>query len=389
VSVGEERVCPKEAAAAIADGIGAGGAGQLHACREERLVGPTDPTLQTPALEVSGSARGPMPAAPCDGSSGSEDGVGGAAGSCTGGQFEGLASPTACRHCLAVRLRQLREAAGLTGQQLAEASGVARQVISEGENAQRVLTVRDVYRLLAALGDTGEIRQLTGLASRAAAAGWWACYAPVLDARQCLHTDLEGGAAQVQVYCQVGLPEVFHTPGYAQHRAGLRSQTMSPRRAAEAVEATMVRQQLLWAGGVDCPAVDYQAVVEESVLRRLWAPPPALREQLNNLASRAETGRLRVLPADARLQEPPTTSFALYSYARSCASPCTSPWTSSCVEADPMRLVAVDADTGDRVFHDRDRLDPYQQQYAGVAAAALSPADSAALVGGLPTDGLL
>jgi hypothetical protein len=324
---------------------------------------------QPPTGDVVGPAEGPVPDARRDVSTNAQDGVPSPATSGAGGQLDGLASPTACRHHLARRLRHLRKAAGLTGQQLADASGVARQVISEGENAQRVLSVRDVYRLLAGLPDTGEFRQLAGLASQASAAGWWACYAAVLDVRQCLHIDLECGAAQAQVYCQVGLPEVFQTPGYAQHRAGLRSQTVSPQLV---VEAMAVRQQLLWSGGVN-----YQAVVEESALRRLWAPPPALREQLDHLVAQAEAGHLRVLPAGARLEEPPTTSFAVYSYT----------WPS--VSADSMSLVAVDSDTGDRVFHDRDRRERYDQQYTAVAAAALSPADSAVLVRGLPADGPL
>ena len=116
------------------------------------------------------------------------------------------------------------------------------------------------------------------------------------------------------------------------------------------------RQRMLRRPG----APTYEVILDELAIRRLAAPPDMVKKQLSHLATSAtaSTGvTLRVLPIDARVEgyTVPRCAFSIYTYPD---------------PGDPV-VVAIDTVTSDLVLTDPAEVNPYEQLYARLRAAAL------------------
>jgi transcriptional regulator with XRE-family HTH domain len=279
-------------------------------------------------------------------------------------------SPLIRRRRLARELRELREQAGLTAEQLARASGLARTGLSRFETAERVPGVGDVDAIIKALGITDEDQwhTLVQMAEDAAEKGWWAGYGAAMGERQAVYADLEYGARTVREYQSFVIPGLLQSAEYTRSRAELyRKQARlpaDPRSVDRAVEAKTMRARMLRRPG----GPQYEAVIDETAIRRPAAPPDVMHAQLMHLVAVAEQDdrvTILVLPLRAQIEDYwlPRSPFSVYDYA----------------DGDPA-AAAVDTETQDLIYTDQIDVAPYIELYQRVRGAALSPEDSAALL---------
>jgi transcriptional regulator with XRE-family HTH domain len=209
------------------------------------------------------------------------------------------AERSSARLVLGMRLRRLREAAGIGPEDAGEAIRASRSKISRLENGRTGFKFRDVADLLTLYGvdDDAERATLLALARHANAVGWWQEYADVVPAWLEHYLDLERAASLIRAYEIAYVPGLLQTADYA--RAVLRSgHPDAPEAEVERrVELRLRRQQVLHR---DDP-VRLWAVIDEAALRRPIGGSAVMRAQLAHLieVSRLSHVNIQVLPLSA------------------------------------------------------------------------------------------
>lgn len=211
------------------------------------------------------------------------------------------------RRQVARKLREAREAAGLTLEAAAARLDCSTSKLSRIETADQrvdVHWVRSMMDLYEVAGpDWTELLELTR-ASRAR--GWWRNYG--LDDRG--YVPLESEASLVRTFQTSHMPGLLQTEDYA--RALFRAST---RRRTEAelerdVTVRMIRQRRLAA---DDP-LELVAIVDEAMLHRPFGGPEVLRAQLTRLVEAAALPGVtfQVLPLGAAVRV--SGSFTVLSF---------------------------------------------------------------------------
>lgn len=280
-----------------------------------------------------------------------------------------MISPYVRRQRLAVELRELREAAGLTHAELAKRIGESRMKITRLENGH---PIRDsqaaVMKIIDVLGVTGDRwTEIMAVTRDASERGWWVSYGQAMGSRQALYADLEAGAATIAEF-QPFIPGLLQTLEFAHQRQVAESEIGPVTFQSErAVEARQTRQRML--RRPDGPS--YEVVLDEIAVRRLAAPPVVVAAQLEHLVQVAgQPGiTVRVLPVEALIAGyvVPRSAFSLYTYPD---------------PRDP-RVAAVDTVTTDVVLTsltEAAQVERYSTLYDRLAKAALSPQDSVELL---------
>ena len=256
----------------------------------------------------------------------------------------------------------MRTAAGLTHEQVGRKIGVSRAQVSRLENGH-VVDLGDVMKILESLGVDGDRwTQVVTIAREAGEKGWWES-ARGMGERQALYANLEAGARRIREYQQSFIPGLLQIPEFVRARATAAAPMLEPLdgTAEGLLEGRDGRQRMLRLPGA--PA--YEVIIDELAVRRLAAPPPVVKRQLFHLAT-AGNGKpavgLRVLPVDARVggYAVPRCTFSIYDYPD---------------PGDPV-VVAVDTVTSDLILTDPAQTAPYNELYARLADAALTPGDS-------------
>ncbi|MFG3702281.1 Scr1 family TA system antitoxin-like transcriptional regulator [Micromonospora sp. NPDC047620] len=276
-------------------------------------------------------------------------------------------SPYVRRQWLGREIRRLREEHDVTGESIARALGFPRQQISALENGHLGPDIDLVSGICDYL--TVGMNRRTAIMDAAAdgwARGWWAADAERMGARQAIYADLESGTKTITEFAIALIPGLLQTPAYADAR--LRSE---PARhgdrfdPATAVAARARRQSLVLAEG----GPRYEAVIDESAIRRRAADPVVVAEQLRHVVAvcvNHSSVVVQVLPADTSIRghSAPRSAYSIYRY------------------RDPQgsRAVAVDTLTRDMIHTDPDELDPYVSLHSRLKAAALSPDSSIRLL---------
>jgi transcriptional regulator with XRE-family HTH domain len=222
------------------------------------------------------------------------------------------------RRRLGARLRQLREAAGPSGNTLAGRLGWQQSKVSRIETGKQLPSPEDVRAWAAELqAGPGVVDELLALLDRARAeyATWREHYraAGGAAAKQVDLLAFESQATRIGRFQVAMIPGLLQTAEYARELLHLPCGPglwgADEEQLARMVAARMQRQQVLYQ-----PGKRIQVVILEAALRTRVVSPAALAGQLDRLVAVAglPTLELGVIPIDGQVPVFPLSGFAVY-----------------------------------------------------------------------------
>ncbi len=272
--------------------------------------------------------------------------------------------PTLRAQWLGQQLRALRESTGMTLRQAGEYLQRDPSMVSRFETAEYPIRRGDVLALLD-LYSVSEERTRDGLLQLSDDVwrkGWWDGYENTVGRQYIDLVWLQSRAERLRTYGAMLMPGLLQTRAYAEILIRNEAAADTPEEQIEkGIELRMTRQQIL---GGDAP-VDFAAVVDESVLRRVVGGPEVMRGQLTKLLEVAERPdvEVRVLPLCRGAHAGLDGAFLLYEM------------------PDPYPDVAyVDTLAGAVYVEDDAAVDRFRQAYHQLSAMALGGKESAALI---------
>jgi hypothetical protein len=211
------------------------------------------------------------------------------------GADEPLADGFILRMLLGSRLRQLREAAGITPDRAGYEIRASRSKISRMETGRVGFKVRDVEDLLTFYGVTDEQARsmLLDLAGQSKRLDWWTSYGDVLPGWFENYLGLESVCSTIRTFEMQFVHGLFQTEDYARAVAQLGLE-VSPAEAERRVGLRVKRQHLLTRAS---PPKTW-LVMDEAVLRRPVGGAAVMRAQLGRLIEAAKSPEvtLQVIP---------------------------------------------------------------------------------------------
>lgn len=205
--------------------------------------------------------------------------------------------PTERQDRLGRELRKMREAAGLTAREAAGLLGADSVQMSQIESGIAGVSEARLRRLAShyVCGDAALIDALVAMATDRTR-GWWEEYRGVLPPGFLDLAELEHHARFMQVIGTSHVPGLLQTEDYARAVFAYRVPELPESELEPRIEHRMRRRTVVTRDG----AVEYEAVVHESVLRTRVADRRVARAQLDELLQQSERSNvaLRIIPFD-------------------------------------------------------------------------------------------
>ncbi|MET7284439.1 helix-turn-helix transcriptional regulator [Streptomyces sp. NPDC005573] len=262
--------------------------------------------------------------------------------------------PTARQMRLAIELRRLREAAGLTVREAAALLGVTHPVISQIESGVAGVSEERLRRLVShySCADGEFVNALVAMATDRTQ-GWWEAYRGLLPTPFLDLAELDHHSAFQQDVAVLYVPGLLQTEDYARAVFSARIPELTRQELELRVQHRMARQ-----GEATFP---HEVVIHESALRIRVGDRAAARDQLVRLLEVSEADRitLRVIP------------FDLDGFARASS---TMTYVGGCVPK--LDTVARDAPHGALLIDSEAQLGSYRTRFRRVEAVSLEPAPS-------------
>ncbi len=271
-------------------------------------------------------------------------------------------SPTARRRRLATELRKMRESAGMTCEQVAEALECSPSKISRMETGQVGIHPRDVRELLALYrAGEQEAAALIAIAREARRQGWWHAYFGVLPKLYLTYIGMEAEASAVRTYQPLLVPGLLQSEDYA--RAIKAHDPLNPDHAELFVAARLQRQRRL----LEDDRFRLWALLDEAVLHRPVGGAEVMRGQLGHIL---------------RMAELPTVTVQIVPFAAGAHPAMEGPFTILEFQdpADP-DLVYLENLTSSLYLEQEEEIAWYGRVFDRTAASALTPVDSANVIG--------
>lgn len=283
-----------------------------------------------------------------------------------------MASRTLRQRKLAKSLRDAREHAGLTARALAKSVRMQESSISKIENLKQTIVPRTLKNLLSECGVGAPMMDtLMRIADEADSVEWWAAYADTVPDWFRDYVDLEGDAEEIWIYLPELVHGLFQTAEYAT-AIMLLNEDLSDEKRQRSVELREARQDQL--NRKNPPRL--RVVLNEAVIRRPVGGTEVMRAQLLHLAemSRRPNITIQILPFSAG--EHPLMQEGALTLLRFPG------------DYSDMDCVYKETSTGSLWKERPAEVTAYTTDFEAVAAMALSPENSAALLdrlGGDPT----
>lgn len=210
------------------------------------------------------------------------------------------------------RLRQLREAAGLSGKRLAESVGWAPSKVSRIQNAEQTITDDDVriWCRAAAVSEEDTAELLAELrAIRLEQARWKSRLRRGHQPVQTALAQAEQQSTTLRGFQSGMVPGLLQTPDYARAVFTMLAEIKgAPNDADEAVAARLQRQAVLYDS-----TKHIELLVTEAALRSPIASPAVMAGQYDRLMALigARTVRFGIVPLDVQLPAPPMHGFSI------------------------------------------------------------------------------
>lgn len=222
-------------------------------------------------------------------------------------------SPTrlGAREELGDRLRQYRDAAGLSGHAISTELGCNQSRISRIESGKTRISPEQVRQWLDATGAPADAYDdLLKLAERAEVevVSWNDAHASGWAAHQNDYAAIERETSRILIWQPAVIPGLMQSGAYVRHfLAKVRS--LPDRQVAEGVAARLDRQDVLHQ-----PGTHLEVVIAEHVLRQQFGGSKVMVEQLHRVASLAQLPSvdLAVLPSNTDMDETYEPSAVIY-----------------------------------------------------------------------------
>lgn len=296
------------------------------------------------------------------------------------------ATPPVRRRLLGAALRRYRENLGYGLDEAAQILECDRSKISRIETGQRGIRAKELRELLTEYGvPDGEQTALLAIAHRGRQHGWWQEYPDVLSDSGQDYVIMEAAATEILAYESHQIPDLLQTREYARAVADADPGCTGDEQRAHTVEVKLTRQRMVLAER----GPRLEIVIAEGALHQVVGGAAVMRSQLARLAdlAHAAAGRAGAGPAGAgsgggrlSLQVLP---FAAGAHA---AAGCGSMAILRFADTPGLGVIHLAALSGGVSLADRDDVARYVRAFAQLRAAALTPAASARLLGGMARD---
>jgi transcriptional regulator with XRE-family HTH domain len=256
----------------------------------------------------------------------------------------------------------MREHAGLTLKEVGEFLRRNPSTVSRFESGVMPARVAEVLAYLDICGvdDPKRRDDLKTMSRELFRKGWWDGYSGDVAGSLIDRIWLESRAVEICYFQPVAVPGLLQTRDYAEAVIRAANSATSEAQVERWIELRMTRQQML---GRDEP-LRLTAVIDESVLHRLVGGPVIMGAQLRHLIEMSERPEVEilVLPFKAGAHASPDGQFDLFRMAE--------PYPDAACMQTPAGAVYVEAD----------RAKPLVAAYDRLRGAALSSADTVALL---------
>jgi transcriptional regulator with XRE-family HTH domain len=269
--------------------------------------------------------------------------------------------PTVRGRRLARELRRLREEQRLTLQDVADRLGWSRATVSRLETGQTRPRHGDVADILDLYGVPSPQRDaLIALAKQAGLRGWWTAYADVFQGS---YVALEDEASEIRSWDPQLIHGLLQQEAYARSVIGSGRMIQSPTEIDRRVSARKARQALLERAN---PPRLY-AVLDEGAIRRPIGGPEVMKSQLESLLRMGERPHvtIRIVPFTTGSHAGLDGRFTLLSFPD---------------PADP-DIAYIDGTMGDVYVESSVETTQHRSRFDRIVEAALSPEESAHLIG--------
>ncbi|MFF0574946.1 helix-turn-helix domain-containing protein [Streptosporangium saharense] len=260
---------------------------------------------------------------------------------------------------LSRELRTLRAATEMTTEAAAEQLGWSRSKLNRFETGKGAPTTADVAAIChlycVAESTTEALVQLTREVARR---GWWTAYSDVFAGS---YAEFEAAAKEIHYWTPLLVPGLLQTEDYAREiiQAGNRSRTDVE--LARRVDARMQRKTSL----LGAHPATLRIVIAEYVLRYPVGTPDVMARQLDEILQVAKQPNItiQVLPTNAGVHNGTEGAFSVFSFG----------------DEDP-DLGYAGCPAGEVYVEDPEQIRQLKLTFERLAAAALSPEESAAFV---------
>jgi transcriptional regulator with XRE-family HTH domain len=271
-------------------------------------------------------------------------------------------SPTFPRFQLGKQLRRLREQARLTTEDVGLQLDCSPSTISRMEGGKVGIRRSTLEQLLKIydVDDRDLTETLIALAKEGKTRGWFARFGD-LPSHYSRYIGLESNAIEMRDYEALVVPGLLQTEEYTRALLAAASPSGESEDAVQAhVSARRERQELLTKA--DDP-LQFIAVLDESVIRRLIGGADVMRSQLKHLAEmgRARNVTVQILPFSGGAYAGMAGSFAILKF-----------------QGAPS-VVYAEAMAGD-IYQEAGDVQRYHDVFESLRAAALSPFESVKLI---------
>lgn len=270
--------------------------------------------------------------------------------------------PTFRRRRLGERLRRLRGDRRAVDVVPGLGAGWSDSKISRIENGVSGLSVPDARKLLRAYATPEpEFAELVTLTRHAQQVGWWHDYKSVLPRDFGSYGELESDAVAIANYEETLVPGILQTPAYALEILQAGRLQDGDEEIERRLDVRMTRREIL---DRDTPPKT-TFVLSETALRLPVGGPHVMVEQLRALLADADRPAVTVQVVPVGTGPHSATGF---------------PHTIFTLPGDVIDVVYTEQLYGSRYDEDPETVARYRLAFNIVRAAALSPADSVALI---------
>jgi transcriptional regulator with XRE-family HTH domain len=266
------------------------------------------------------------------------------------------------RKQLGAKLRELRQAAGVSTAQAAEVLDCSEAKIGHIETGRNSIRKPEMTVLLGLYGASGDVPEvLEDVRKAGSKRGWWATYR--LPSWLQSYVGLEADAVELRTVELELVPGLLQTETYARRVTTLAAAQMDPGETERHVRARLERQRRLVS---DDSPLTFAVVLSEAVLRRTLTDRTVAAEQMRHIETMAqrENVSVRVLSFDGGLHSSMAGSFVVLHFAPGVSLP----------------VGYQEHTVGGHLVDDQDIVSKFDRTFDTLQAQALNQSDSLRLI---------